>query len=93
MSRDAARKGLAATVEIDVTDSKGASVCHVNRPLAELTWADPEGGRDTYGLYQLEESSFQPRTGERYQIRIRYTPDAKLTCFKGFAHIRCGGSI
>jgi len=58
-----------------------------------MFWSGFEGGPDTYGLYDLDESFFEPRDGESYQIRIRYTPEPKLAGFRGFVYIRCGGSI
>jgi hypothetical protein len=89
----AARKRLKTTIELDVTDGQGATVCHVRRPIGEMIWSDPEGGPNTYGLYDLDESFFVPSDGERYQIRIRYIPEPGLAGFKGFVFIRCGGSI
>jgi len=93
LGNDAAREHLKATIELDVTDGKGATVCHVSHPFAEMVWADPEGGPDSYGLYNLDESFFVPSDGERYQIRLHYTPEPGLAGFKGFVFIRCGGSI
>ncbi len=86
------RKTLAADVQIDIHDDEGNLVCHVEQPLAKMIWTLPEGGSKCFGLYNLE-SFFIPRTGARYIISVRYTPDSKLSGFKGFFHIRCGGSI
>src|SRR5215813_559035 len=41
---DEDRKRLTAKVQIDITDSKGQSVCHVQQPLAKMYWAGDEGG-------------------------------------------------
>lgn len=91
--RDEARQPLTATVEITVFDQDGAVVCDVKRPIKEMVWAHPEGGPDTFGVYDLDESFFEPQPGERYEIRLKYLPDAALTGMEGFVHIRCGGSI
>lgn len=90
---DESRAKLSAILEIDVVDEDGNSVCHFSQPLAKMYWAFPEGGRDTYGLYSSEESSFVSRSNEGYRIRVRYSPDPQLDGFKGFLWIRCGGSI
>jgi hypothetical protein len=88
---DELRKQLVATIQFDVYDELGELICHVQQPLAKMWWASPEGG--DYGLYNLDESFFVPRTGARYTLRVRYSPDPKFSGLKGFVHIRCGGSI
>jgi hypothetical protein len=92
LNTDAARHRLTAAVEFEITDSKGQSVCRVQQPVAKMWWSDPEGGRDTYGLY-VDESEFKYDPNEKYRIRVHYTPDPALKGFKGFVFIRCGGSI
>lgn len=88
-----ARKSLAAVVEISVVDQNGVVVSEVEQPLGKLIWAGGEGGADTHGLYDLDDSFFAPAEGGRYEIRIRYRPDPQLSGMSGFVHIRCGGSI
>jgi hypothetical protein len=70
---DDSRHQLNAMVEIDVVDGAGQSVCHVDDSLAKMWWAAPEGGPDTYGLYNSDQSFFVPKQGERYEIHARYT--------------------
>ena len=88
---DEVRIKLIAQIQLDVRDEDGELVCHVRQPLAEMSWASPEGG--DYGLYNLEESFFVSRTDGRYTLRVRYSSDPNLSGLKGFVHIRCGGSI
>jgi len=90
---DLARQRLKAEVQFDVVDEHGKSECHVDKPLAKMYWADPEGGADCYGLYSLPESVFVSRKGAQYKLRVRYSPDPQLSGFRGFVYIRCGGSI
>jgi hypothetical protein len=92
LQSDEARRQLKATCDIDIVDGKGQSVCHVVRSLAQMYWADPEGGRNTYGLYTMD-SVFEYGGDEEYRIRVRYSSDAKLQGFQGFVYIRCGGHI
>lgn len=92
LKSDDVRKGLQGMIDIEVTDGTGHAVCHVKRSPADMIWADPEGGANTYGLYSLEESFFEARSGERYRIHVRYSPDPKLSGFEGFVFIRSGGS-
>lgn len=90
---DESRKLLNAKVEISIVDQRGEIVCHIEEPLAKMVWADPEGGPDTYGLYDLDHSFFIPEKDGQCQIHVRYWPDPKLSGLRGFFHIRCGGSI
>ncbi|MGD9644797.1 MAG: hypothetical protein AB7U73_03735 [Pirellulales bacterium] len=93
LEADDQREKLIAAVQFEVTDEQGQLVCQVDQPLAKMIWAAPEGGADCYGLYQLDRSFFDARSEGKYRLRIRYTPDPKLIGFRGFVHIRCGGSI
>jgi hypothetical protein len=88
---DKVRKQLSARVQLDVHDEHGELVCHVLHPLAKMIWAQWEGG--DYGVYYLHESFFVPRTGARYTVRVRYSPDTRFFGLNGFVHFRCGGSI
>jgi hypothetical protein len=90
---DVTRQRLKAKIHFDVADEHGNSVCHVDKPLAKMYWADPEGGADCYGLYSLPESVFVSRKGAQYRLHIRYSPDPQISGFRGFVFIRCGGSI
>ena len=92
-SNDGLRKKLIATIQFDIYDDGGRSVCHVEQPLAKMWWAWPEGGNHCFGLYVSDESFFVPNSGARYTLCVRYSPDPALRGFKGFVHIRCGGSI
>jgi hypothetical protein len=90
---DASRAQLVALIEIDVIDGDHLAVCHISQPISKMWWADPEGGPSTYGLHRVDESSFVPARGQKYDIRVRYLPDPQLSGMKGFIYIRCGGSI
>jgi hypothetical protein len=90
---DESRHELNATVEIEVIDGNGKLACRVQQPLGRMTWAEPEGGADTYGLYLLPQSFFKSEQNEKYQIHLRYSPDDRMSGFRGFVHVRCGGSI
>jgi hypothetical protein len=92
-THDESRKKLTARLEIEVTDRQGNTLCQVQHPLGEMVWADPEGGPNAYGLYKLDESFFSPNGAGQYRIHLHYSPDPALKNFRGFAHIRCGGSI
>jgi hypothetical protein len=93
LQSDESRHKLNASVDIEVVDGDGKRVCQVQQALGKMTWADPEGGADTYGLYLLPQSFFTSKHGEGYQIHLRYSPDQRMSGFRGFVHIRCGGSI
>jgi hypothetical protein len=90
---DEARNQLAAKIEITIVDQQGKTVCHVEQPLAKMRWAWPEGGRDTYGVYDLDQSFFMPQNDSHYRLQVQYWPDPKLSGLRGFFRIRCGGSI
>jgi hypothetical protein len=90
---DDSRRQLTATVEFDIIDGRGQSVCSVKQRLGKMYWAEPEGGKDTYGLYVLPESEFEPQRSEKYRIHLHYSADPQLSGLEGFAWIRCGGSI
>jgi hypothetical protein len=87
------RSNLRSSIEIDVIDEKGASVCHVKDLLSNLVWTGPEGGKDTYCLYSPEGSQLELNGHKGYRIQVRYSSDPQLQGFKGFIYIRCGGSI
>jgi hypothetical protein len=88
----AARRKLTARVQFEVRDEQGKLVYEVDQSLGKMIWADPEGGKGSYGVYMLE-PRFIPRGGARYLLRVHYTPDSALSGMEGFVHIRCGGSI
>jgi hypothetical protein len=90
---DSAREGLTASIQFDISDEHGKSICHVAKPLAKMYWANPEGGADCYGLYSLPESVFMSQKATQYRLHVRYSPDPKLVGFRGFVYIRCGGTI
>jgi hypothetical protein len=88
---DSPRKQLTANFKFDLVDENGAVLAQLDRPLSEMRWARPEGG--DYGLYQLDESFFQPSGDTQYRLRVPFAPDSALEGMKGFIHIRCGGGI
>jgi hypothetical protein len=88
---DAPRNQLAAQFEFDLIDESGAVVAQLRHSLAKMHWASPEGG--DYGLYDLDQSFFNPNPGARYRLRVHYSPDPALNGLIGFIHIRCGGHI
>lgn len=90
---DDVREQLTSDWVMEVFDEEGTTVANVKLSLGELIWADPQGGADTYGLYDLDGSRFEARAGETYEIRVRYAGNPKLVGFTGFVFIRCGGSI
>lgn len=90
---DSSRKTLNAKVEIEVTDDSGRVVTRVDKQFSKLTWAEPEGGADTYGLYEIPNSFFRSQSQQKYRIQIRYSSDPAFEDLEGFVFIRCGGSI
>lgn len=90
---DEERKRLTAEIAFDMLDQDGKPVCHVVMPIAKMYWAAPEGGGDCYGLYALPDSHFASRKNGQYKLRVAYRPDRLLSGFRGFVHVRCGGSI
>jgi hypothetical protein len=91
LQSDDQRRSLAAAVRFEVIDDDGHVVTQLDQSLAKLRWASPEGA--DYGLYDLNHSFFAARTEGQYRLRVQYLPDPKLSGFRGFVHIRCGGSI
>jgi hypothetical protein len=82
-------KQLKATMQLELLDSRGATVLKVRGKLKDFIWY---GSRDIHGLYRLKESFFSPETAEEYTLKIAYRPDPKLASFKGFGYLLCGGS-
>jgi hypothetical protein len=90
------KRRLQAEFEFEVCDSKGNTIAHSKKPLAELIWSTPlgvDGCADGVALYSLEESFFQVHKGERYTLRVHYRPDPTLRAHRGFVYLRCGGSV
>jgi hypothetical protein len=92
-SSDQVRKRLTNEWKLEVVNGQGKRGCELESPLAKMYWAEPEGGANTYGLYDLDGSEFKATKGGKYEIRVRYTGEPSLKGLKGFVHIRCGGSI
>jgi hypothetical protein len=90
---DESHQELIASLELEVTDEKGSAVVKLNQSLKVLIWSFPEGGANTHGLYDLDESFFFPEPNTRYRIRSKYKGDPKLKGREGFLLIRCGGHI
>jgi len=88
---ESTRRSLQAEIQFDVFDEHGRLVCHVKKPIAQMDWADPQGGTDCYGLYSLGQSQFFSRKDMKYTLHVRYSPDPQLSGFRGFVFVRCGG--
>lgn len=82
-------KELQATMQLELLDSRGATVVKTGGKMKDFTWY---GCRDLHALHRTNESFFIARTHEEYTLRLVYRPDPQLASYKGFGYLLCGGS-
>jgi hypothetical protein len=85
---DRLRRQLGGRLELEVLDGRGRVVAQARGSLKDFICFET---RDLHAFYQHPNSFFAPDGGERYTVRLSYTPAAELAGRRGFVYLRAGG--
>ncbi len=80
--------GAAPRISIKVTGKEESSVVDISGDITSLSMSVSSRSHCFY--YQLGKS-FVPKKSEEYTIRLSYRGDHRLSGYKGFVCLKCGG--
>lgn len=79
-----------STVEFTLSTSDDKRVTNLNSTLRALIWSSPVHDHSGYALYHLDRSFFQPVSGERYRLHVRYSPAPGADSGDGYFYLWSG---
>ncbi|MEY2577039.1 MAG: hypothetical protein QOF80_2526 [Verrucomicrobiota bacterium] len=81
-----------STIEFSLSTADGKQITSLTSVLGALTWSSPAHpiSYDGHALYQIDKSFFQPVAGERYRLRVTYSPAPGAGSDEGYFYLWSG---
>ncbi len=81
-----------STIEFSLVTADGKQITSLNSTLGALIWSSPANpiNYDGHALYKIDKSFFQPVAGERYRLRVTYSPELGAGSGEGYFYLWSG---